>query len=107
MIRLREKHSVDVERRDVAMCVAHEDNVDARDFFRDCDRFVFVWNLSGTHFAGAQILAETHVHRNDNYVCALLVAQNRNPLASFCDRLMKFETSVVWRIVPVRNAGRR
>ncbi len=86
--------------------MAHEDDVDAGNFLRDRDRLVLVWNLSGVHFTRAKIFLETHVHGDDNHVNTFLLAQNRNPLAGFDERLMKFETGIVRRIVPVRHAGR-
>src|SRR5688500_5737307 len=87
------------------MRVPHEDHVNARDLVRDVDRLVLVWNLSGIHFTRAKIFFQAHVHGDDNNVSAFLPAQNWDPLASFGDWLTKFETGVVWWIVPMRHAG--
>src|SRR6185436_4084749 len=103
-IRLSQQHAIDVDRRHVSMCVAHEDHINAWDFLRDLDRFVFVQDLSRTHFAGTQIFFETHVHRDDDDDGLFLFAQDRHPLACFDKWLMKLEASIIWWIVPVRNS---
>ena len=61
------------KRRNVAMRVAHEDHIDARNLFSDADRVVFMRHLTGTDFSGTQILTESHVHR-DYYDINFLLA---------------------------------
>ncbi len=88
------------------MRVAHKNHIDARNFFRDRDRFVFMWHLPRTHVTRAEVLAETHVHRDHNNVSLFLFAQDRHPLARFVYGRVKLKPGVVGRIVPVRHARR-
>src|SRR6185503_1983018 len=89
------------------MRVAHENDVDAWNLFRNRDRLVLMWNLPRIYFTRAQILAQAHVHRDDDDVRLLLLAQDRNPLARFVDGFVKLEARVVRRVVPVGNARSR
>src|SRR5687767_6895706 len=105
MIRLRQKNAIDVERRNVAMSMAHEDHINTGHFIRNRYRLVFMWQLSWTYFTRTQILTQAHVHGDNDYVDLLLLTQNRDPLAGLADRRVKFQACIVWWIVPVRNAG--
>src|SRR5688572_32548424 len=95
VIRLRQKNSIDIERRNVAMSMAHEDDIDAGHFVRDRYSLVFVWQLPWTYFTRTQVLTEAHVHSDDDDINLLLLTQNRNPLAGLADRRVKFQTCIV------------
>src|SRR5262245_33078603 len=106
LVCLRQQYAVEVQRRNLAMSMAHEDNVDSGHFLRNRDRLVLVWYLSRTRFTGAQVLAESHVHCDNHDVNFLCRSQRCDPLARLNHRVTKFEAGIVRWIVPVRNSWR-
>ena len=68
------------------MRVPQQDHIYAGYFFSNRDGFVLVRDLTGRQLARAQVGFETHVHRDDDQINFLFVAQDGDPLLRFADR---------------------
>ena len=106
-IRLGQQNAVDDQRGHIAMCVPHQDHVDAGDLSRDCNCRIFIRHLRRIGLARAQVFFDAHVHRDCHYINRFFIAQNRHPLFRFADTFVELEPGIVRHIFPIGNAGGR
>src|ERR1044072_3443765 len=89
------------------MRMAHENEVDARNLFRDRDRAIFVWYLTRVGLASAQVLLVAHVHCDHYYVGTLFSSQHWNPFLRFSKRFTKLQARIVWSVLPIWDSRSR
>src|SRR5207237_10808765 len=106
-IRLLQNYSAYPERRVFWMRMASQDYVPGPNMARDRNRRVFVRHLRRIDLAGAQTLFRAHVHRDDDEIDFLSMAQHGDPLPGFADGLVKFKARVIGHVFPVGNPRRR